>query len=705
MLTLILFLLNALLLNGISGISNFEECGGNLTDAEGVIRSPGFPNNYPDGIDCYWLISVSPGETITITTAFFDTQDRDDYLDIRDGDSADASQLGQFSGVDEDQTELVSSYNTMWLHFHSSPSVSYTGFEIYYTTAMTDCHAHYTEKSGVIHSPGWPDQYPNNAKCIWTINVEPGERIYLTTTKFDTQSSYDTLEIRDGKDSSADSLLKWDGVNRDAPEVVSSYNEVYIYFKSDASITYDGFEIHWTTNMTSCHASYTEDTGVLHSPGWPGKYSNNARCFWTISVTPGYKIYLNVSSFDTEDQSWNDYLNVWDGPNSGSTELAELYGEKHDVILLSSYNELSLSFQSNAALVFNGFEIFWSKTDMSECNHHFTSNEGSVHSPGWPGNYPNGLSCKWTITVTPGERITFITEYLDTEHLYDSLEVYDGADSRAPKLLDVDGRNQDVPEVKSSHHQLYIYFYVTSNYNNNYGGFKSHWTTNETECHADYTTNEGTLHSPGWPGNYPNNARCSWTITVTPGETIKFTTLTFDTADDNDYLEVIDGGDAHGESLLKWSGQGADAPEVVSTHHQLYICFRTNGVQNSFKGFQSTWTTNMTECHADFTEPSGVLQSPRWPERYPNNAKCYWTITTDPASRISLNFTRFDTEWSYDYLEIWDGPDSSAPSLAKLEGRDQDVGIITSSHHQLYLHFHTNTADTYDGFQLNWSTY
>lgn len=37
------------------------QCGGSMTDFSGVILSPGFPGNYPSGLDCTWTVSLPVG--------------------------------------------------------------------------------------------------------------------------------------------------------------------------------------------------------------------------------------------------------------------------------------------------------------------------------------------------------------------------------------------------------------------------------------------------------------------------------------------------------------------------------------------------------------------------------------------------------------------------------------------------------------------
>lgn len=71
------------------------------------------------------------------------------------------------------------------------------------------------------------------------------------------------------------------------------------------------------------------------------------------------------------------------------------------------------------------------------------------------------------------------------------------------------------------------------------------------------------------------------------------------------------------------------------------------------------------ECSKNFTSNSGVIKSPGFPEKYPNNLDCTFMIFAPKMSEIILEFESFELEpdatppagvfCRYDRLEIWDG--------------------------------------------------
>lgn len=45
-------------------------CSGNLTERRGTILSPGFPEPYPNSLNCLWRIHVSQGAGIQVRVEF-----------------------------------------------------------------------------------------------------------------------------------------------------------------------------------------------------------------------------------------------------------------------------------------------------------------------------------------------------------------------------------------------------------------------------------------------------------------------------------------------------------------------------------------------------------------------------------------------------------------------------------------------------------
>jgi len=65
----------------------FTVCGGNLVGQQfGVITSPGYPGNYPDGRTCVWTIAVGLANTILFSFGHVALEHHDncsfDYIEV-----------------------------------------------------------------------------------------------------------------------------------------------------------------------------------------------------------------------------------------------------------------------------------------------------------------------------------------------------------------------------------------------------------------------------------------------------------------------------------------------------------------------------------------------------------------------------------------------------------------------------------------------
>ena len=76
----------------------------------------------------------------------------------------------------------------------------------------------------------------------------------------------------------------------------------------------------------------------------------------------------------------------------------------------------------------------------------------------------------------------------------------------------------------------------------------------------------------------------------------------------------------------------------------------------------------------DYSTPSGLLTSAHYPNPYPDNSECTYTISQGRGTYINLTIRTFDIEESesegtcYDYLEIRDGDSEDSPLMGKFCG-------------------------------------
>ncbi|XP_060939720.1 neuropilin-1a-like [Limanda limanda] len=228
---------------------------------------------------------------------------------------------------------------------------------------------------------------------------------------------------------------------------------------------------------------------------------------------------------------------------------------------------------------------------------------------------------------------------------------------------------------------------------------------------ADYLT------SPGYPGAYPPSQACVWVITAPePGQKILINfNPHFDLEDRDckyDYVEVYNGGDELSPMLGKFCGKIAPSP-IVSSGSQLLIKF-VSDYETHGAGFSVRYEVFKTgpECSRNFTAPRGVIKTPGFPEKYPNNLDCTFMIVAPKMSEIVVEFDSFDMEpdttpppgavCRYDWLEIWDGFPAVGPHIGRYCG-PTSPGRVISYTGILSMTITTDNAIAKEGFSANYT--
>ena len=110
---------------------------------------------------------------------------------------------------------------------------------------------------------------------------------------------------------------------------------------------------------------------------------------------------------------------------------------------------------------------------------------------------------------------------------------------------------------------------------------------------------------------------------------------------------------------------------------------------------------------------NGVLTSPGYPGRYPNNHDSTQTIQVAPGKGVKLHFTHYNCEASYDYVHIVDdeGHDVYLYELPRGVVRSEtERYILAVSDEDIVIHreivdvvFHTDGSTRNSGWRLEWT--
>nr|XP_035931067.1 bone morphogenetic protein 1 isoform X3 [Halichoerus grypus] len=529
----------------------------------------------------------------------------------------------------------------LWVEFRSSSNWVGKGFFAVYEAI---CGGDVKKDNGHIQSPNYPDDYRPSKVCIWRIQVSEGFHVGLTFQSFEIERhdscAYDYLEVRDGHSESSTLIGRYCGYEK-PDDIKSTSSRLWLKFVSDGSINKAGFAVNFFKEVDECSR--------------PNRGGCEQRCLNTLgsykcSCDPGYEL----------------------APDKRRCEAA--------------------------------------------CGGFLTKLNGSITSPGWPKEYPPNKNCIWQLVAPTQYRISLQFDFFETEGndvcKYDFVEVRSGltADSK------LHGKfcGSEKPEV------------ITSQYNNmrvefksdntvSKKGFKAHFFSDKDECSKDnggcqqdcvntfgsyecqcrsgfvlhdnkhdckeagcdhkVTSTSGTITSPNWPDKYPSKKECTWAISSTPGHRVKLTFVEMDIESQPecayDHLEVYDGRDAKAPVLGRFCGSKKPEP-VLATGSRMFLRFYSdNSVQR--KGFQAS---HSTECggqvRAEVKTKDLYSHAQFGDNNYPGGVDCEWVIVAEEGYGVELVFQTFEveeeTDCGYDYMELFDGYDSTAPRLGRYCG-------------------------------------
>ncbi|XP_076019983.1 bone morphogenetic protein 1-like isoform X2 [Genypterus blacodes] len=347
----------------------------------------------------------------------------------------------------------------------------------------TACGGFITRLNGSLSSPGWPKEYTPNKNCVWQLVAPIQYRITLLFDVFEIEGNdvckYDYVEVHSG--SSADSKPHGKFCGAEKPEAITSqHNNMRIEFKSDNTVSKKGFRAHFFSDIDECSkenggcqhecvntfGSYScqcrsgfvlhDDkhdckeagcdhvvnsvSGSISSPNWPDRYPSKKACTWTLTTTPGHRIQLVFNELDMEAhlECAYDHIELYDGQDGLAPSLGHFCGNKKPPPLVSSGNKVFLRFFSDNSVQKRGFEASYSAECGGSLQAEVKTKDLYSHAQFGDNNYPGGSDCQWVVSAEKGYGVELTFTVFETEEEaecgYDYVELYDGADVKAPRL-------------------------------------------------------------------------------------------------------------------------------------------------------------------------------------------------------------------------------------------------------------------------------
>ncbi|PNF23973.1 hypothetical protein B7P43_G09286 [Cryptotermes secundus] len=694
----------------------------------GTLSSPGSPGRYPNNRDCFWTLLAPSNRRIQFH--FYTMQIEasancsNDYLEILSG-----WQMNRFAVYCNmsHPRPLTMPGNQATVHFHTNEAVNDAGFQLSYSSiqGFPGCGGVLTAPSGDILSPNHPDRYREDMDCEWHIQLPVGERIRLTFLTFSLEDSrgclFDYVAIRTGLDQSASTVGRYCGNSLPSP-YTSVGNELVLYFKSDWSFSGEGFHIKYEA---LCGGVFSEPSAVLKSPFYPNSYPTNRICIYEIELLPGQAVELCFQDFEVEDTSsppcLYDYLEIRDGHNENATLLGQYCGGRDQFpspCITSQYNFLWLKFKTDGSVSNRGFYANYSSIDVG-CGGILKQQQGTIQSPNYPLVYPNDHTCRWIIVgaLNTVVQLTWQSFRLEGNPYrgnrddcpYDKVVVFDN--SSVPEHGGIMGIycGSTLPPVLTTTGNVMSIIFKTD-YSASREGFSATYTTLDSSrmCGGTYFTSKGILQSPNYPNNYPHNKDCQWIISVPTGQQIKLNVTDFILEGGSncryDYLEIRNGGSQMAPLIGRYCGTTIPR-SIPSLSNQLFLQFVSDNSGRQ-RGFRITWDGTATGCGGTLTAPTGSLISPNYPEAYGHSGECFWRISVSRGSVIQIVFVDLELEshptCRYDYIEVYDGRDSSSKKIGRYCSAPPLLLRSTSNH--VFIKFRSDLSITGRGFHIRYQT-
>ncbi|KTG45686.1 hypothetical protein cypCar_00000682, partial [Cyprinus carpio] len=450
------------------------QCGGAMTEVSRVILSPGFPGNYPSGLDCTWTVTLPIGFGIHVQFLNFSTEAIHDYLEIRSGPSETGTVIDRFSGPQVPESLFSTTHETSFF-FHSDYSQNKPGFHITYQAyQLQSCPDPRPFRNGIVIGsdfsvgmtvsfeclPGYSLIGETSLTCLHGISRNwnnPIPRCEATgfgllmeikpicfgvlDSKGSMSSNKKKYLLRDGPDQSSPQIGQFSG-NTALESVYSTSNQILIKFHSDFSGS--GFFV------LSYHAYQLR-----------------------VCQPPPEVANADILMEDNE-------LEIGDIIRYRCHPGFTLVGS--EILTCRLGERLQMDGQPPSCQV--------------QCPAHDVrfDSSGVILSPGYPDSYPNLQMCSWSINVEKGYNITLYFEFFQTEKEYDILEVFDGPTIHSQTLSTLSGDLPTPFNITTTGHQLLLRW--SADHGTNKRGFRIRYvalycSTPDSPLHGSISSQTG----------------------------------------------------------------------------------------------------------------------------------------------------------------------------------------------------------------------
>ncbi|XP_070544275.1 uncharacterized protein [Ptychodera flava] len=368
-------------------------------------------------------------------------------------------------------------------------------------------------QSGTIENPNYPENYPNQASCMWQVHAPMGTRIWFQVEDLDLEKKYDYLLVyKDGIISEEKRRRKYTGSRSQLKPITLPNHRAVFVFDSDKTVNGRGFRIHWEAHDHACKsesrlwASWVEQD--LYSPGYQTDepYPEDATCVWLVSISfasngnkgdasddsdenqgqglagsdpqaggscvhpdvdinNGWNNVITLQFKDFEFEDSKDTLTVYNSRGTTEKVFGVFSGSDVPRTLITNGNHMRIVLNSDSANSLRGFHATYRRgCDNVEINDRC----GIVASPGYGAAvaYKARVECSWKLSHPNDQPITIIFDDFKlrpTDHIC----IFNGKTRESKVLLPEHNggvKGEELPQpLRSEEGHLYMVFYSDDN--------------------------------------------------------------------------------------------------------------------------------------------------------------------------------------------------------------------------------------------------
>lgn len=697
-----------------SGLTTLTTQTGSFDDGSGMMA------NYDDNQNCTWLIQPTAATSITLNFNNFSTEASNDEVKVYDGNSSAATLLGTFSGLNQTIPAITSTGGALFIEFTTNSSITEAGWEVSYTSvappaATCSGLTTLTAASGTFEDGSSINDYTNNLSCTWLIQPSGATSITLNFSAFNTATN-DVVNVYDGSSTASSLIGTYSGLNQSIPTIISTSGSLFLEFITNSSITEAGWDANYTstsppTATCSGLTTLTSATGSFDDGSATANYTDNLSCRWLIQPTAATTVTLNFSAFNTE--TTNDIVNIYDGNTTSATLLGTFSGTAIPSAITSTGGRILVEFITNGSLNSSGWDASYTSTVASTpptCSGltTLTGVTGFFDDGSGPSaNYGDNSNCTWLIQPTGATSISLTFPLFFTEATNDVVNVYDGASNTATLIGSYSGTTAP-PTVNSTGGSLFLEF-ITNGSIVNTGWDAFYTSTGSTPTCSGLTTittPTGSFNDGSGLSNYSNNLACTWLIQPAGATNINANFTTLLTELNNDIVNVYNGTSNTAPLIGSYSGSTLP-PAFNANSGSMFVEFITNGsvVNQGWTINYSTTTAPPVPCNGTttLTANSGSFSDGSGTSNYLDNTNCTWLIQPTNGQNIVLSFTSFDTENNFDFVTIFDGPNTTSPILGNYSGNGIPASV-TSTGPSMFVRFTSDNSVVRQGWDASYIT-